>query len=327
MKSNKLLKILAALCAAVLLAAAWMMPLGCAEQYNVGDGETGVPIQELKINWTSGKVHIAYHSGNTILISEKITGTVSDDMRMRWSVEGDTLTIEYDQPGFHLFSLMPHEKELTVTLPEHFTLKKANIAATSADLDIPALYADSMKLKSTSGDIRAKVNARNIKGEITSGDMELQVMSAAEEIELESTSGSIILESAWDAGETEIETTSGRIQAALKQTKAFKASSTSGDMHVILGETRKVKFKSTSGNVTAEITSMEELEIRTTSGNVTAHLPTAPGFTARVETSSGDFAHTLPLNKEGKTYLCGDGSGKVEIHTTSGNVTISAKEN
>ena len=131
MKSNMLLKILAAVCAVALLAAAWMMPLANAEQDHVGDGETNAAIRELKINWTSGKVHIAYHSGNTILISEKITGRISDDMRMRWRVEGDTLTVEYDQPGFHLFSLLPHEKELTGTLPGSLTLEKANISATS----------------------------------------------------------------------------------------------------------------------------------------------------------------------------------------------------
>ena len=327
MKRNKLLKILAALCAAVLLAGAWIMPLAQAEQVHVGDGEISATIKELKINWTSGKVHIAYHNGNTILIRETITGTVSDDMRMRWHVEGDTLTIEYEQPGFHLFSLTPHEKELTVTLPERFVLEKANISATSAELDIPALYADSVKLKSTSGDIRARVTARNIKGEMTSGDMELQVMRAAEEIELKSTSGNIILESGWDAGKTEIESSSGTIQAAVKQTEEFKAASTSGDIHAVLGETKKAKFKSTSGKIIAEIARMEELEIRATSGDVTAHLPTAPGFSARVETTSGDFQYTLPLNKEGKTYRCGDGSAKVEIHTTSGNINISAKEN
>ena len=266
MKSNMLLKFLAAVCAVALLAAAWMMPLANAEQDHVGDGETNAAIRELKINWTSGKVHIAYHSGNTILISEKITGRISDDMRMRWRVEGDTLAVEYDQPGFHLFSLLPHEKELTVTLPESLALEKASISATSADLDIPALYADSVKLKSTSGDVRARVTARDIKGEMTSGDMELQVMSAAEEIKLKSTSGKIILESGWDAGKTEIESTSGKIQAAVKQTEEFKAASTSGDIHAVLGETKKAKFKSTSGNILAEIAHMEELDIRATSG-------------------------------------------------------------
>jgi DUF4097 and DUF4098 domain-containing protein YvlB len=184
-----------------------------------------------------------------------------------------------------------------------------------------------VKLKTTSGDVRARVTARKIKGEMTSGAMELQVMRAAEEIELKSTSGSIILESGWNAGETEIETTSGSIQAAVKQTKEFKASSTSGKIHAVLGETKKVKFHSTSGSILAEIASMEELDIRATSGNVTAHLPAAPGFTARVETTSGDFQHTLPLNKEGKTYRCGDSSAKAEIHTVSGNINISAKEN
>lgn len=327
MKSNKLLKILAAVCAVILLAAAWMMPLAQAEQVHVGDGETAAAIRELKISWTSGKVHIAYHSGDNVLIREKTTGRISDDMRMRWFVEGETLTVEYDQPGFHLFSLLPHEKELTVTLPESLVLEKADISATSADLDIPALYADSVKLKSTSGDISAKVTARDIQGEMTSGDMELQVMSAAEEIKLHSTSGDITLETAWDAGKTAIESTSGKIQAAVKQTEEFKASSTSGGIHAILGETKKVNFKSTSGNITVEMAGMKELDIHATSGNVTAYLPEVPGFTARVETTSGNFQHMLPLTQDGKVFRCGDGSGKVEIHTTSGNVKISAKEN
>ena len=88
-----------------------------------------------------------------------------------------------------------------------------------------------------------------------------------------------------------------------------------------------MELKRMKEELEAEIASMEELDIRATSGNVTAHLPAAPGFTARVETTSGDFSHTLPLASQGKTYLCGDGSAKVEIHTTSGSVKICGTEN
>lgn len=327
MKNNMMLKALAVLCAVVLLCAAGMklLPLAHAEQYHVGDAEISADVKELKINWTSGTVRISYHSGNTILISEKTTGMISEDMRMRWLLDGDTLVIEYDKPGFHLYSLLPHDKVLTVTLPEGLTLEKAYISATSADLDVPALYADSVKLESTSGDIRAAVNARTIEGKMTSGDMELLVMNGAEEIKLKSTSGKITLESKGAVEKNSIETTSGGIWTAMKQTGEFKAGSTSGAVNAVLGSAKKTEIKSTSGNVTAEFTDLEKLEIRTTSGDVKAYLPEKPGFTAKIETTSGDFTYDLPLAKDGKAYIAGDGSAKVEIHTTSGDVKFSAK--
>lgn len=328
MNNHKLMKTLSILCAAALLLALGMnlLPLAHAEQYNVGDAEISAAIRNLEIDWTSGAVHIAYHSGNTIRVSEKTTGLISEDMRMRWHLDGDTLRIEYDQPGFHLFSIIPHDKELTVTLPEGLHLEKVDIHSTSGGLFIPALWAENVKLKLTSGDIQASVSARNINCKLTSGGLELQVMSAAEEIEIESTSGDITLESACAADETEIESTSGNIRAAVKQTAKFKAKSTSGDIHAVLGNVKSANIRSTSGKVTAEAGNMEKLEIHTTSGDVTAYLPTAPGFTAEIETTSGRFDSQLPLIKDGKVYIAGDGSGKVEIHTTSGNVTVFAEE-
>lgn len=328
MNSNKVLKVLSTLCAAVLLIALGtnLLPLAYAEQFHTGDAEISSAIRNLEIDWTSGAVYIAYHSGNTIRVSEKTTGVISEDMRMRWHLDGDTLRIEYNQPGFHLFSIIPHDKELTVSLPEGLRLEKVDIHSTSGNLFIPALWTESVKLKSTSGDIRAAVNARIVNSKLTSGDIELQVMSAAEEIKIESTSGDITLESAWAADKTEIESTSGKIRAAVKQTAKFKAKSTSGDIYTVLGNVKNANIKSTNGMVTVETGSMEKLEIRTTSGDVTAYLPTAPGFTAQIETTSGRIESQPPLIKDGKTYIAGDGSSKVEIHATSGNVTLCAKE-
>ena len=321
-------KALSAVCAVVLLAAAVMtlFPGALAEQYRTGDAEISAAVRNLDINWTSGKVNIAYHSGNNILISEKTSGFISGDMRMRWRVDGDTLRIEYNQPGFHLFSILPHEKELTVILPDGLTLTEANISTTSADMSIPALYADRVKIKSTSGDVRAAVNARSIQSKLTSGDIELQVMHAAEEITIESTSGDITLIAAGTKDKTAIDTTSGTIHAAVKQTKEFKAKSTSGDIQAVIGSAQKTEVKSVSGKVTVEIADMEALDIHTTSGDVTAYLPAAPGFTARFQSTSGRITHQLPLTKQGKDDIAGDGSGSVKIHTTSGNITVCANE-
>ena len=68
------------------------------------------------------------------------------------------------------------------------------------------------------------------------------------------------------------------------------------------------------------------LRINTTSGSVSAFLPENPGFTARLGTTSGSVDYALPLNKQESEYVCGDGSGSVDIHTTSGNIRLERLE-
>ena len=67
---------------------------------------------------------------------------------------------------------------------------------------------------------------------------------------------------------------------------------------------------------------VSELKIHSTSGAVTAYLPEKPGFTCSVDTTSGSFGSGIALAKDGKNYVCGDGSAKCDIDTTSGDVRI-----
>ena len=64
------------------------------------------------------------------------------------------------------------------------------------------------------------------------------------------------------------------------------------------------------------------MEAESTSGNVTLSLPEDTGFTAHLDTTSGDITYELPLEKKGDTYICGDGSSKINIDTTSGDIAI-----
>ena len=327
MKNNKIVRTLAVLCAAVLFAAAVLdlFPAALAEQYRTGGAEISEAVRNLDINWTSGQVTIAYHGGNTVIISEKSAGAISKDRRMRWRMDGDTLRIEYQQPGFHLFSIFAPAKELTVTLPEGRALGETSIRTASGDVTIPALQTDSLTIETASGDTRAAVIARTIKGKMASGSMDLQAMNTAEEINLKAVSGSIMLEAAGTNGKTVIETTSGEIRATAKAAGEFKVHSTSGNIHAVVGRAKKAEFDSVSGKVVVEMTAMENLDIHAVSGDVTAYLPAEPGFTARIETVSGDIRQSLPLTKNGKDYVSGDGSAAVKIHTTSGNVTLNGK--
>lgn len=321
---KKIISVVSVLCVFALLG---VLSFARAEQYRVGDAEISEAIQNLEIEWTSGRVTLAYHAENTVEIQEKSAGTLRDSDKLRWVLDGDTLRILHDQPGLHLFSFTSPKKELTVTLPEGTELGRVRISATSADIVLPELRAEEIRLATTSGDQQGVVQGRKIKAEATSGDTELRVTNVAEEITLSATSGNITLESAGVREKLKLNTTSGTIRAAVQQADQFKAGTTSGGVQAYIGEAGKAQIEATSGTIYVEIMKMDELKINATSGSVTAYLPALPGFTARVETASGRVQHTLPMAQEGKAYVCGDGSGSVKISTTSGGILIGAKEN
>ena len=104
----------------------------------------------------------------------------------------------------------------------------------------------------------------------------------------------------------------------------IKAGTTSGTVEVQADQNDETKISCTSGTVRVTLKQLKELEIGTTSGNVQAYLPEEPGFKAKVGTTSGDFTTSIAMSRDGKEYTCGDGSGRVTISTTSGDVRIEA---
>lgn len=331
MNKNSLLKALLLFCAAILVLSVTLglkQVIGLpgyqfddAGKYSSGDAEIAGPVKNLDIDWLSGAVHIAYHSGNSVLLSESSNKAIGADLRMRWRLDGDTLRVRFAKAGLRSYG--NQEKELTVTLPEGLVLREAAIGATSGNLDIPALEADSLRLEVTSGDVSAAVKVRKLSSDASSGNLSLQLLGAAETIGAVSTSGSIDVE-APGADRVRLSSTSGAIRAALEYADEFDASSTSGNILVALGSLNKGALESSSGGIRAEIGALGELKIDSTSGNVELLLPEHPGFRAEVDSTSGRFEYSLPLTRKGDDYVCGDGSGSVDIETTSGDVRISA---
>ena len=170
MNKNSLLKALLLFCAAILVLSVTLglkqvvgLPgyqFDDAGKYSSGGAEIAGPVKNLDIDWLSGAVHIAYHSGDSVLLSESSNKAIGADLRMRWRLDGDTLRVRFAKAG--LRSNGNQEKELTVTLPEGLVLREAAIGATSGNLDIPALEADSLRLEVTSGDVSAAVKVRKL---------------------------------------------------------------------------------------------------------------------------------------------------------------------
>lgn len=310
MTRDQKIKIAMVICATVLLCAVIITSTGMlnttgiggyanADQYTAGDAEITETVKKLDINWTSGKVILAYHAENTVLLQEDVKRELSPDDRMQWWMEGDTLHVQFTKPGVRWN--LP-EKILTVTLPEGTELDSARIHTTSGDMEIPAMKAKELTLESTSGSIDVSTEAFKTAVCTTSGDQKIRLTGETGGVAADSTSGSIALET-------------GKIID-------IEAATTSGGVSVTSEAAENVLAASTSGNIEVSLGGIRQLEINATSGSIRAALPENPGFTARVSTTSGGVTCAIPASKEGDRYVCGDGSAKVEITATSGNVRI-----
>ena len=292
-----------------------------AEQFTAGSAVISSPVKNLDIEWTSGRVSIAYHDENTVTIEEKSSARLSEDQKMQWRLEGDTLRIQYEKKGLHLFSLLHPQKELTVTLPQNTELGDVNIHATAGSLNIPELRADRLSISVTSGEINAAVKAGKVSCEATSGNIDLKNIESADDVSVKTTSGNINLE-VEQAEKISVSATSGSIRTAVEKAANCRLHSTSGDIQSVFDAVEAAEIQCTSGKVDAVLAKMEALSIETTSGSVMAALPASPGFTVHIHTSSGRVAYELPLTKQDDIYACGDGSGQVILRTASGNITV-----
>ena len=124
-----------------------------ADQYTVGNTTVTKPVNNLYVDWTSGRVNIEYHDGTGVIVSETANRDLSEDDKLRWWLDGDTLRIRFAKPGFRISVNL--DKHLTVSLPKGTVLKSADIGTTSGDVFTPALAADDIRLGSISGSIDA----------------------------------------------------------------------------------------------------------------------------------------------------------------------------
>ena len=329
MKKNNILKVIAVSCALVLTTVFVMsianisviadIGLPNEDKYTAGDASIKETVKNLDIEWTSGKITVAYHDEKTVTLAETSSKPIPDDLKMLWWLDKDTLRVRYAKPKF--FSFSTQSKDLTITLPRDIIFDDVKIDATSAELIVPFLQAETLSMDVTSGDIKATAQAKKIEVETTSGNLELKVPEDTETIDISSTSGDLSIDAA-GVNEFDAESTSGSIQIKARWINELETTSTSGTVNADIAEAGSIDSESTSGNITLAVLGFQTLEAESTSGNVTLSLPEDTGFTAHLDTTSGDITYELPLEKKGGTYICGDGSSKINIDTTSGDIAI-----
>ena len=184
MKTNTLAKSVAVICSALVIAAVasgvhHIVSFAAynyedADKYTIGDAVIEDTVKNLDIDWTSGNIKFEYHDEDTVEISEKSRKSLSEDKKMRWWLDDNTLRIRFAKKGSSFFSFgFNQDKELTVKLPESIALENVNIDATSGDVQIPSLEAQKMTIDVVSGDIKLDLSgADELKMSSVSGKSE-----------------------------------------------------------------------------------------------------------------------------------------------------------
>lgn len=251
-----------------------------------GSGSYQIPaagIENLDIEWISGRVELQIWDGEEIYIAETSKRQLNEKNSLRYKVSGDTLKIRFRKNGI-LFGSLP-EKDLQLMLPKRLAqaLKKVQVDAVSAKIEVNDLQAEEMHYETTSGAIHL-------------------LGAGAKEIEVDTVSGYLDLEAA-QAAEVDISTVSGETQLE----GAFGVIHASG----VSGQIR-VQSSVCPDRVSAS----------TVSGGITLVIPENEGFSVSFDRVSGEFSSDFPitLNEGEGSYK--NGGADFNVDTVSGNFSI-----
>lgn len=195
----------------------------------------------------------------------------------------------------------------------------------------------SLEASNVDGQIRldaasADVSADHMRGslDIDTGSGNVTVTAVDGDLTVDTGSGDVRISSATGAGEITIDTGSGDVTATDVRSTSLNVDTGSGNVVLTGISASNLNIDTGSGDVELTLTSdTDNLAVDTGSGNVTIGLPSNYGSTIDLETSSGDVDTevAIQVTRRGRQHLTGkigDGQGRMDIETGSGDVTLRA---
>ena len=251
----------------------------------------GEGVHSLVISWVSGEVEVLPWEGSELRITETANRPMSDDERMRQTLENGVLTVEWTRRRFRVGPLNLR-KHLVVEIPAGAVLRRVEVNSVSAPVRLEGTAAS------------GELTATTVSGKLKGFDL------AAPTLALSTVSGK--LEAQGFAGDTvSLNTVSGKLEAH-GSAPSLKAETVSGRMELGLEDLP------------------QDLHANTVSGRIEATLLLPPedprGFTVEYESLSGTFECDFPLIGELKKHhgkaVFGDGSARINLETTSGKIEL-----
>ena len=254
-----------------------------ADKYEAGDQTFTEDIDTINIDYRSGEVKLTSDSKSKIFVKETSNKTLDESHMVHTWVDGSTLYVKYCESTSNINFENVH-KELEVIIPEDLKLDELKIEVSSAETDIQC---------------------------------------SAKNIEINSSSGDVNLTQKGDSDFISIDTSSGKVNATVENVETMKNNASSGNIKVAGDFIKKLTSDSSSGNAEYSLkTAPESSNISASSGNVNLNIPVDSDLKASLDVSSGKINYDLPFTKDDNSYVCGKGTNKMSIDTSSGNINI-----
>ncbi|GFP74136.1 DUF4097 family beta strand repeat-containing protein [Clostridium fungisolvens] len=245
-------------------------------------------VDNIQLSFVSGD--IVFHENNENKIKVTLSGSLRSSSeltapKLQYSKNGSTIKVSIQKSSF--FGSYSLNSKVDIYLPKDYS-KNLSVSSVSADILLSDKKFINLEAVTTSGDIKLSnitVDSLNIK--TVSGDMSGSNI----------TSNKLVADAV--SGKIDFDNFEG----------VTKASTISGDI--------TIKYANLIGNIDAH----------STSGDMRLGLPDSSSFTLDSSSTSGDINSRFSLNNtsSGKRSLSGsygNGTNKLSLHTTSGDITL-----
>ncbi len=210
--------------------------------------------------------------------------------------------------------------DYTIVVPQDTQLRSV---AGSGDLEVRGI-AGPANFTSGSGNVTASEINRDVQIVCGSGDVELSKIKG--QVQVTTGSGDVSLDTM--AGQIRVQTGSGSVEVT-NPSQALEASTGSGEV-TIKGASADIRVRTSSGDLDVEGNPdrTKYWDFHTVSGEVVLHVPPNASFRLYARSKSGDIDAAIPITMEGTAAKhelrarIGDGKARVEIQTSSGDISL-----
>jgi hypothetical protein len=313
-----------------------------ADKYEAGNREIDEKITKINLDYASGNVTVKGKDTDTVSVKETVNKDIDKDHQVHTWVDGDTLYVRYCASK-DMISFNGIEKSLEVTIPEAQALDDFIINVSSGDILLDSFTTDSLNSHASSGNmvidcsasvidlnsssggisLTQKGNSDSVKIKASSGNMSLNFEGDVNSLKVESSSGKIAIEQTGNVNDADIRSSSGGVNAKMGTVNTLSVNVSSGGLVVDADDVKNLYTKASSGRSEISLRNVPETsELNCSSGGIDVKVPGDADVTVHVDISSGDFNYDLPFEKNGKDYVCGNGTADMKIRCSSGNVNF-----
>ena len=292
------------------------------DKYTAGNREITEKITTINIDYVSGDVKLQGTDSDKVSITETSNKELSEEQKVHTWVDGSTLYVRYCKSSKNL-SFFQIEKNLNITIPGSQDLDSMILHISSGNADFSGFTSKTVNAKSSSGNVTMNCSASDIIIKASSGKVALVEDGDAKSIDINSSSGTVNVDQKGSVDSVKIHSSSGSVTAALGKVGAFDVHVSSGKINVEAEEINDLKSTSSSGKNEYKLgKAPATADIHSSSGGVKVYIPEDSDITVKPHLSSGEFNYELPFTKNGKEYVCGNGSNEMTIKVSSGDVDI-----